>query len=195
MQEFPGQLEIRFVSGFDRGRDYPVPPKFLRTEGLVHRLAIVQETHVEGVTDKVFDESLWEAIVDFASQYARGGVLTAAASVRDVGRGETPLAQHLDGWKKAGPGEREPAQLLFVRKRLMLKLCVIAELWCRTGGPKAYHDSYTYVLYSRRDLSTEVPDFLRERPEASRWVLMPAQPPAYEPTLWQRLIDRFRTAR
>jgi hypothetical protein len=190
MREFPDLVEIRFVAGFDRGPGYPRPPRCTRDAGLTHRLAVIQETHVEGSLDMVFDEMLWMAVIDYASRFCTGGVVTIAESVRDVGQRERPLADCLEQWERSAADDRCPPELLLVRTNGALELCVVTELWAHVGGPQAYHDSYTYVLYAKRDLSAEVPAFLRARPEASRWSLMPVQPPADEPSFWQRLLGR-----
>ena len=35
-------------------------------------------------------------------------------------------------------------------------MCMVTDYWTRVGGPSLYHDSYTYSLFSDRDVGPEV---------------------------------------
>jgi hypothetical protein len=82
-----GKTQVRFVSGMD---GVYAQPSVARQVGLGCRFAVVQDSHVEGQDDMVFDEALWRALVDFASR--RGGGHHADWSTK-----QTAAACSMDG--------------------------------------------------------------------------------------------------
>jgi membrane protein implicated in regulation of membrane protease activity len=62
---FERPTQVRFVSGMD---GVYARPAVARQAGLGCRFAVIQDSHVEGQDDMVFDEALWRALVDFASR-------------------------------------------------------------------------------------------------------------------------------
>jgi hypothetical protein len=182
-------IEIRFVAGVHKSWRYPKPPKFLAKAGLTFRFAVIQETFAPGCADMYFDEVLWKTIVDFARRYGPADILTVAERMEDVNRREIPIDLYLWDWEKIAQEDRDPPQMLLLRDARDLRFCAITEYWNLAGGPKAYHDSYTYALFSARDLSEGVPRFLRDSPDAARWEFTPVQPAVTEPIkLWEHWL-------
>lgn len=84
--------------------------------------------------------------------------------------GEVPLDEFLEAWGAEPASDRSPPPVVLVRRSGELVMCVAAEYWNEIGGSDAaYHDSYTYSVFSRRPLGDELQRFLDLRPEAYRW--------------------------
>lgn len=152
----PGPVDIVFVSGHER--DFRYPPA-IAAAGLGHRLAVVQETGVEGWPDMVFDEALWRALCDFL---AHQGEVWVGHDMDDLGREEWSLRAFLEDWERQAPDDRGPPGLLVVRSGGALRFCVVTEYWNQVGGPWPYADSYTYSVFSMEDLSGALPAYFRE---------------------------------
>lgn len=161
-----GPVEVEFVAGAEPGFRYPPA---IAAAGLVHRLAVVQHTHVDGCADMVFDEALWRALCDFLVEQTSGGIFVGLAP-DDLGREEWTLAAFLKDWEPTPADDRDPPGLLIVRSGAELRLCVVTEYWARVGGPWPYADSYTYAIFSAQDLSAALTAFLRGR-SGGRWQL------------------------
>ena len=136
---------IRFASGMDG--EFARPPQAKRA-GFDKRFAVIQDTHVPGHDDMVFDEALWRALVDFASRLGdRVEVIT------QTGRRSRPqpLAAWMEAFEATPADDRSPPELLLVHEGNHLKVCMVTEFWSRVGGPAPYHDSYTYAFFSVQD--------------------------------------------
>ena len=48
-------------------------------------------------------------------------------------------------------------------------LCIETEFWTQLGGPWPYHDSYTYAIWSKDDVSARLIGFLREADPSASW--------------------------
>jgi len=185
MQKPPGPVEIRFISGYDLNAE--PAPRFVRDAGLMQRFAVIQETYTEGAIDPVFDEALWRALADYVARY---GALTTMTRGRDLDHCERTLPQYLAEWANIAPDDRDPPEFLLARTDGALELCAVTEFWVHVGGPKAYHDTLTYVLYSKHDVSSDLVAFLRAQPGVEGWVLTPIQQASpTRPPFWRRLFS------
>ena len=196
-------VEISFVS--DDGPGEWVP-KHLVPPGLIHRLAIIQDTYVPDLVDMHFDEGLWRGVVDFVARFDPTAEVTVipdwSASEEDApGSGvfgtfwrrltggqepapahppiarskEVRLSEFLTQWDALPVEDREVPSIVQARRDGAIILCVITEYWNRIGGPKTYHDSYTYSVFAGRELGDELQRFLSAQPEAHRWLAIPAR--------------------
>ena len=86
---------------------------------------------------------------------------------------ETGLSAYVQARLVTPPEDRRPPGLIKARTDQRTVLWMVTEYWSRIGGPDRYHDSYTYSLFSDRDLEDEVRLFLQARPDASRWRMEP----------------------
>ena len=165
----PQTVDVVFVSGLEAG--YRVPDH-VTSAGLDRRLAVVQDSYVRGATDMVFDEPLWRCLVDFV----RGSDDHAAVSVSQDGRvirnspdgTELDIEAFLEMWNAQAEDDWNPPAVVVSRREGRIVLCMVREHWNRVGGPMPYHDSYTFSIFSDRDLSQEIPRFLTSRNDAGR---------------------------
>lgn len=162
------RVEICFVSGFERNWR---PPNGLQVAGLNRRIAVVQDSYVPGEIDMFFDQPLLLAMIDFLREVAPGGDITA---VNDLRRDGQPVEIWLAGWNALAAEDRQAPAAIRVSVEGRTTVCIVTEFWNRVGGPRPYHDSWTYSVLSERDLSSDLPAFLAKRPEASRWTVVPA---------------------
>lgn len=180
---------IRFASGMDG--EFARPPQ-AKHAGFDKRFAVIQDTHVPGHDDMVFDEALWRALASFMT-----GLGMTIEVVDRAGKGSRP--QSLDSWMAqldASPADdRSPPDLLLAREGDALRVCMVTEFWCEVGGPLLYHDSYTYSFYSAQDLGRDVLAFLHARNAAGLWnlseevvIVSPGKPPG----IVQRVLDWLR---
>jgi hypothetical protein len=65
--------------------------------------------------------------------------------------------------------DKEPPEVILLRKNGQLELCCVMEFWTRVGGPALYHDAYAYSIFAARDIGAEVRDFVRDAPCADLW--------------------------
>lgn len=159
-----GGVAISFVRGLDRFATFP---KFAQQAGLRSRFAVVQETYVEGCVDMHFEEPLWRVLAEFVQSKVPEGVVEVTTE-----QGESlPMDWFLSEWRRTAAGEREPPPLLTAWSDFRPTVCMVTDYWTRAGGPQPYHDSYTYSLYSNRDLGDEVMSSLTRTPSRSRWAL------------------------
>lgn len=159
-------VQVRFARGMDR---YSTLPPFVAKAGLTHRCAVIQDTYVQGCADTFFDASLWLALVEFLQ--SQGGEVTVLAKWRD--RVEQPLSAFLKTWTDLDPEDQDAAWILISRLDDLPTLCMVTDYWCQVGGPRLYHDSYTYSLFAGRDLGREVITFLRSAPGSKWWRIDP----------------------
>lgn len=159
-------VDISFMKGREsRNLLNRTMDRFVRRAGLEERFAVIQDTYVEGEVDMVFDEGLWRRLVAYVAQYDLQATVTVTE--KNPYKDQIPLDDYLRHWEQ---GERDgPPPFVVARKGETVVLAMVTEYWNTTGGPYPYHDSYTYSLFSDRDLSADVPRFLSEAAEASRW--------------------------
>ncbi len=164
----PEKTKIRFVRGFEP--KFPIP-KTVKTAGLTHRFAVIQETwraDTAATVGMFFDEALWRRLLAFAAQFAPG--LRLAILPTQNGK-EMPPEDFLAAWDKQDADAREPPAILARDARQSPVLYIEPEYWTRVGGPMPYHDSYTYSIYSSGDLGDRVMRFLTEAEAARGWEL------------------------
>jgi hypothetical protein len=157
-----GAVHVRFVQ---EGLS-PIP-EAVALAGLSERFAVIQDTAVEGCADWYFDKLLWRCLVRYV--VGQGGQVTVLGRWRD--KSEVPIGDYLEAWARIDPHDQEPPWALFVRTDGRLALSMVTEYWCLAGGPEPYHDSYTYSLFSHRDLGEEVLRAIKGNPSAGRWRL------------------------
>lgn len=164
---------ISLYSGFDA---VSAAPNFVKRTGLGHRLAVVQDTYRSDSVDMYFDRALWDRVLEFATAYSPGttvGVVDRSGRAR---RGEPkrtdelPLAS-FKAMCAAAAADQHPAEYVMVRDGEELILCILTEFWTLVGGPLPYADSYTYAIFSKKDLAGQVLQFLAASKAASGWLL------------------------
>ena len=196
-------VEISFVSDDGPGEWIP---KHLVPPGLIHRLAIIQDTYVPDLVDMHFDEGLWRSVVDFVARFdptaevtvvpdwsaseddasgsgvfgtfwrrLTGGQQPALAPPPEARSREVSLSEFLTQWDALPVGDREVPSIVQSRRDGAIILSVIMEYWNRIGGPKTYHDSYTYSVFAGREVGEGLQRFLSVQPEAHRWRVIPAR--------------------
>lgn len=185
-------IDIRFVAGLE---SFAPAADWVRRAGLGRRLAVVQDTSVEGVPDMVLDAALWRTLVDFVQGFDPAGEVSIATSEKQIDRAELSLDAFL---AEPGPADAEdwaPPHAVLLRAEGALKLCMITEAWWQVGGPAPYHDSCTYSIFAGHDLTESLPAFLRAAAGAQRWTIDPAvisasdaPPPSWLERLWRRLL-------
>jgi hypothetical protein len=158
-------VDVCFVKGMDRFSR--IPARAARA-GLNQRLAVIQETCVEGCIDMHFDELLWRTLADYVRAFVPGARIEV---VTKDGRSDRPVSldRFLEEWNGVAVDGREPPPLLLAISDGGLRLCMATEYWCNAGGPRPYHDSYTYSLYADRDLQGEVLAQLDQAEGRERW--------------------------
>lgn len=161
-----GAVEIRFVSGEDGLT--PLPPIVAKAQ-FSARFAVVQDTYVEGCVDMYFDQSLWRALAGYVA--GLGGTVSVLTKFKD--RLEAPLDAFLEGWEAIPDEDKDPPWVLLVRSEDRLLMAMVTDYWVQVGGPKLYHDSYTYSLLSDRRLEDEVQAVLAVAPGSESWSLAP----------------------
>lgn len=161
-----GPVDIRFVEGFDI---YTTWPQLVRNAALNNRFAIIQDTYVPGQPDMVFDEPLWRALVRFMVDYVSDGVVTAC---RDLdSKPERLLDWFRADWEAEPADDRDPPEALLVRRGGRLVAAMITAPWCRVGGPKLYHDSWTYSIFTENPVGDQVRQHLMATNNEGRWSL------------------------
>lgn len=160
-----GKTSVRFASGMDGAFARPAQA---RHAGFDKRFAVIQDTHVPGQDDMVFDEALWRALAGFVA-----GLGQEARVVDRAGKVARP--QSLESWMAAfaaaGPDDRRPPDFVLAHDGDVLKACMVTEFWCNVGGPAPYHDSYTYSLYSAEALGPRVLAHLQALNGQGQWAL------------------------
>ncbi|WP_374348872.1 hypothetical protein [Phenylobacterium sp.] len=160
-------VDVRFVAGLD---DHSTFPDIVRDAGLDQRFGVIQDTYVPGATDgMVFDEPLWNALVEFVLGSASDGVLTVCPSLDRMK--EQAWDRFLAAWLAQAPEDRDPPDALFLRRADKLVLSLITDPWYAIGGPPLYHDSYAYSLFSSADLGPQVQAHLRQANLGGQWAL------------------------
>lgn len=122
MSRFPNAMTaVRFVSGMD---GVHARPSVARQAGLGCRFAVVQDTHVEGQDDMVFDEALWRSLVDFALELG-----DRVEVVARTGRRSRPqsLSAWMEAFEAAPADDRSPPELVLVHEGNHLKACMVTE--------------------------------------------------------------------
>lgn len=157
--------DIWFVSG---GESLWNVPQLAKRAGFEHRLAIIQHTAIREETEQHLDEPLWMCILEFMRAQAEGSILSVARKAEHLGRHEIGIDVYLAEWTAQASDERDPAEALVIRGADGLTHLLLTEFWVSVGGPFPYHDTYTYSVFSKRDLSAALPAFLAERC-AGRW--------------------------
>ncbi|WP_426014020.1 hypothetical protein [Caulobacter sp. DWR2-3-1b2] len=157
-------VDVRFVKG---NEGFSSIPEIVALSGLNERFAVIQETAVEGCSDWYFDKLLWRCLVTYLAE--RGGQVTVLVQWR--GTDEVPIDEYIGPWERIEPQDQEPPWALLVRIDGRLTLSMVTEYWCLVGGPIPYHDSYTYSLFSQRDVSEEVLLAIKGSPAVRRWHL------------------------
>jgi hypothetical protein len=183
------KTDVAFVRGFD---GVTLAPREAKEAGLVHRFAIIQETYRPDCVDMFFDVPLYSALLHFAETF-EDGVRVA------IRLGAMPQEITLEEFRHSGAPktrEDEPALSALVRSGENLLMWIETERWASVGGPMPYHDSYTYSLYTRDDVSDRARSFLAARTDSDGWNLAPDMiiPPAPRTSLWRRLLGRGRNA-
>ncbi len=135
----------------------------------MHRFATIQDTYVEELGEMYFDEALWKALVQFVSGYAPDSDVSVTAEFKDVGRKAKPIVSFMEEWQSTSEDDRSPPAFLAVKVDGALRLAMLREYWNQVGGPQPYADSYTYSIFSDRDLADEIMSTIRIAPDASRW--------------------------
>lgn len=148
-----------------------------------------------------FDEPLLLAVIEFVRRTAPGAEITVAPDPRDIRRAWTPLSVWLADRNRLAPEDRSTPAAIRATIDGRTPVCVVTEFWTRVGGPRPYHDSWTYSVLSERDLSSDLPAFLAGLPQASGWTVIPAvldepvfpspSPPS-RPGPFERLLRLFR---
>ena len=158
------RTEIRFVSGIDSVTRIP---KLVRLSDLRRRFAVIQDTYRSDSAEMYFDEALWCSLFEFAKQYAPA-VRVSIVLERDIKEMLELSVDAFDSYWRILE-DRCPPPFVLVRDSDKLVLFVATEYWNRVGGPMPYHDSYTYSLFSREDVSQRAVDFLRNSETAQQW--------------------------
>ena len=146
-----GSIDIRFVRGVDW---YTQVPAAAKKAGLDRRFAVIQETAVDGCGDMYFDEPLWRALVEFVRASAGQGTVEVLREGRKVA--PTPLDDFLEAWDRLSYDDKCPPPVLIALSAERVVLCTQTQYWNLGGGPRPYHDSYTYQIFSDRDVEAEV---------------------------------------
>jgi hypothetical protein len=179
------KTEISFVSGFD-AEDRT--PGLVKSAGLKHRFAVIQETYRPDKVDMYFDEALWGRLFDFAIRYALDR--KTIAEIRYASK-EMPAANLVTAGRQET--DKKPPPYILVRDGGKCVLCIATEFWNLIGGPWPYHDSYTYSIYSNEVLDDQVLQFLRQANAAHEWQI---SPDVYPPnprkySFWIKLLARL----
>jgi len=124
-----------------------------------------------------FDEALWLALHDYVAAFDDQAMMWVIEDWRPETKGlgakradiEIEPEAFMERWRGLPAEDRDPPGAILLRRDGQIVLWVVTEYWNRIGGPCAHHDSYTYSLFSDRDLAEEVRRFLMARPEAPRW--------------------------
>ncbi|HEX6865757.1 MAG TPA: hypothetical protein VF122_00855, partial [Caulobacteraceae bacterium] len=82
---------------------------------------------------------------------------------------ETPVDAFMATWNSSRDEYRDPPEYIVARDGEDLILCIATEYWTRIGGPRPYHDSYTYSIYSRDNIIENVIKFLVTSDAAREW--------------------------
>ncbi len=159
-------VSLRFVAGIEG--DYRCP-KFITQAGLTHRFASIQDTYVPELGEMYFDEALWRVLAQFVSGYIPNADVLVTAKFQDIGRKAKPILSFMEEWQSTSEDDRSPPAFLAVSVDGALRLGMLREYWNHVGGPEPYSDSYTYSIFSDRDLSSEIMTAIRAAPDASRW--------------------------
>lgn len=194
-----GAIHIRFVSGNDGLA--PIPEAVARA-GLSCRFAVVQDSFVNGYGEMYYDEQLWLCLLAFAKTYG--------AELRIVGLGpkreydELPVDEFLRSLKSPNPGSDSPPWAILASEGGALKIGIVTDYWADAGGPQPYSDSYTYSIYSEREVAEEVLTHLRAANSSGRWSLdlpviqVPANKvrlPSIAPGKLTRFLSKLRKPR
>lgn len=183
-----GKTQVHFVSGMD---GVYARPAQVRDTGFTNRFAVIQDSHVEGHDDMVFDEGLWRALVQFASGLGDRVEVFASAG----GRSPQPFKGFMEAFDALAPDDRGPPDLLLVHAGNQLKVCMVTEAWTQVGGPAPYHDSYTYAFFSAQDLGRDIVAHLERQNGEGRWELsgeIITVSPGQEPGVIRRVLDWLR---
>jgi hypothetical protein len=174
------KTDITFVDGFDDW--YTVPPA-VKSAGLSHRFAVIQDTYRSDSVGMYFDEALWRRLIDFALHFSPGSYLTAI-----VGERAFDWISFISDWENSTASNREPPAYVQVFADGKFVLCMATEYWTRVGGPMPYHDSYTYSFFSAEDLSRRIMQHLREAIDADAWNLASQAIRAERRPVWKRWL-------
>ena len=183
----PAPVGVSFVSGDD---GWSKPPALARMAGLARRMAVIQDSHVPGWPDMVFDEALWRRLVALV-QSAQPSC-DVSVRTRDNGPDEV-LDVFLTRWDSQPPDDRDPPRLVVLSRSRKPVLVMATDYWTRIGGPAPYADSYTYVIYAAEGFGQALPASLASAPEAARWRIDPHIHPAVPRPrgLWRWILGRL----
>jgi hypothetical protein len=184
-----GKTQVRFVCGMDGVFARPVQA---RDAGLTNRFAVIQDSHVEGQDDMVFDEALWRALLGFSSRLGDRVEVIAETGRRSRPQ---PLKEFMEVFEATPADDRSPPELVLVHEGKHLKVCIVTEFWNRVGGPAPYHDSYTYAFFSAQDLGRDIVAHLERQNGEGLWELsgeIITVSPGQEPGIIRRMLDWLR---
>jgi len=153
--------KINIIEGFDSA--CPVP-KMVRAAGLNYRVAVIQDTYRADKVDMYFDLSLWEHILEFASKFGEN-----VSIVQLNGESEVKPDTVIEALREMEEVDQEPPEFILLRHGQELVLCIATEYWAHIGGPMPYHDSYTYSLFSKHNITENVRTFLTEAAASQDW--------------------------
>ncbi len=154
---------IDFVTGFD---SFSAIPEAAKKAGLKYRFAVIQDTYRPDKVYIYFDENLLMSIIDFLKGFYNAQDFQIE---QRQGVAKVQLEVFLSDWNKLNSDDRNPPETIYVRKEQKIVACVATQYWKCCGGPRPYHDSYTYQLFSEDDISEKVITFLAEVSKTNGW--------------------------
>ena len=168
-----GRTSISFVAG---GQSQWLLQWEVERWRLPHRFAVVQDTYRADMVDMYRDKSVWFRLFEFAQQYSEGAALTivdrqSRASGHITEADEKSCEAYLVSQEGMSDEDWDAPERIVVRENGAPVLVIAAEYWANIGGPDLYHDSMTYSIYSKEDVSARVMRFLADADAAGGWLL------------------------
>ena len=153
----PGRTSIEFVVG---GQSQWLPASSVEAWALPHRFAVVQHTYRADLVDLFRDRALWLRLFEFAKNFSKGN----APTIVDEESREVSCDSHFARQQAVSDGDWDAPRHVIVRENGTPVLVIATEYWANIGGPKIYHDSMTYSLFSKERLEDRV-----MRPRGGAW--------------------------
>ncbi len=173
----PNSVAVRFVRGLDRHSTYP---SFVEAAGLSERVAVVQDTFVEGCVDMHFEEPLWRELVECLPRLIPDCQILVTPEIQP--EKSMMLGDFLQRWDLTAAEDREPPAIVTALSGQTIALVVVTDFWVRIGGVEPYHDSYTYSVFTGRDVGAEIMAALSHAPSRWRWNLSTEITPTCPPS-------------
>lgn len=138
-----------------RGRhDHTPIPKVVKKEGWGYRAAVVIDSYVPGEPEMWFDSALFVRFLRSIDDAMKA--TSRQISMVDPRHGKTVELTSVDAldrfYQEIGEEDRDlPEEVIWLEYDVKIG-GGFAEKWYAVGGPEIYHDSFTFSVFTKKDI-------------------------------------------